>query len=585
MHSLVENTPDIQPPEVTYPVYDNMPPGPGSLPPQLVRHHWNIPVAQVDQPERERRLLKEPMQLILSHCGAYPPISHQESLALLTDTREGDMAARERLILHFQRFVVYHAKVAYTQAKHLNVPMEDVVQDGMVGLIQAVDKSDVEVAKQHEGTVRSYVSWGIRGSIGKELADRSRLIRIPRNLHDQARNLTLVASHLRAELGREPTDLEIAERMGMAPPKPPELIGLDEGEEYDEFTGRYSERAVNHARSSYAYARAEAATEVHEIMKTVRPMLSFDSPVRDRAGEWRPLHEVYKGEAGEPQEEELEEAAYQSVLRDYLGKAVDKTLNERQQQALELRYGLDGSEPHTLEQTGRIMGITRERVRQLETTATKKLREFSGLRSDDEEELEIVRPPADRWLRPKTYVDRLSSIVAARRNHKNPSPAWAESALEDIVQEEGLNLYRVVAARRREKALAGVESNLEKLADDYLARCRKGSLHVQTLAAEEGFLASCLQPVSLFGSKSTGFNERGVRRVLREYGGLAAFMALSLKPAAMPSLRAWKIARRTLLQTVLACQDDSAPRFADAYCQAVEKAFEQTDANAQEHKK
>jgi RNA polymerase primary sigma factor len=531
--------------------YDNLPIGPGSLPPQDVQNHWQIHIDKVDQPERERRLLREPMELVLAHCGAYPPISHDRSLELVEHARAGDIDAREKLILHFQRFVIHFAKEAFPQARHLNVPMEDVVQDGMVGLIAAGDKTDPEIAKQKDGSIRSYLAMGIKRAIHKNFTDTSRLVRLPAHLHNQARSLINIDSALRAELGREPTDFEIAKRAGMVPPKPPELIGIGESEEYDEFTGERPEYVINRARMEFARSMKKASSNVGPIMQAARPIKCLDSYTRDRLGEIRPLHETL---ADEDSRSEILEQAHLSALRDRLGEAMAE-LDERQQAVLEMRYGLDGDEPKTLEEVGRALNVTRERIRQIENQAIKKLRNtLEGITIEGEDGTSYTPPT-------RTYTDHIAEVMEYERKGK-PIPYWLQDEADDIKEQQQAHTQVLIAKRQQAETAANLSENLERLAKEYVSK------HEETERDEARFASA------YHNAMGNTAKAELAQKAPKRYEGLAAFTVLSLKPGFMLDSAAWEIAQRTIINVLENFDPNGEKRFANTYYQTVRQIFE-----------
>ncbi len=557
---MPELTPEITAPEVSYPVYDNMPLGSSSHHPQNVQHHWRIRIDSVDQDERDRRWVESPMEQILANCAPYPPISHEQSLELVDRYRTGDLDAKAKLMLHFQRFVVWNAKQMYPQSKRLRMPMEDMIQEGMLGLMRSIEKVDPEKGRAQEGTIASYFRWYISNGMHRCLADKSRIIRLPANLHEKARDLVQVSSVLGAELGREPTTHEIAERAGMMPPKPPELMGRGgPEEEYDESSGPYPEYVINRAQRAHDEAVKKAVDDTEDILRAERPMISLDGFVLDRQGEERPLHEVAEDEAAG---EEVIEQTFLSVLRDNLGDAVE-LLPDNYQTVIELRFGLDGSEPRTLEEVGRVLNVTRERIRQIEDKALKRLQHMTGLRSNDREELKLegaYTPPL------RTYIDHVSDTISAANRRGQTPGYWLNKEAEEVEWQRLEHLRREVAKRRAELVATAAEGNLEKLAQSYLSRCKNSSLYASTPEEEAKFIVNYQED-----HKNRFIKRAAAKKILREYGGLAAYAALCLKSDEMSHEKAWEVARNTLFSAVRHLKVGD--RLADIYCQAAEKAF------------
>jgi RNA polymerase primary sigma factor len=250
---------------------------------------------------------------ILSHCGKDTPNRRHELEALIND----GISAREHLIKANTRLVVSVAKKYIGRG----VPFLDLIQEGNLGLMKAVEKYDY-----HRGfRFSTYATWWIRQTITRSIADQGRTIRVPVHMIDRIRQLYKLTHEMEQRLGRVPTVDELADE-----------LGLDEH-------------------------------KVQWMLRVSWLPLSLESPVGDEED----------SELGMFVEDEITPTPIQSAYRNMLQEKVDEvlgTLSPREARILRLRFGLDNGRTYTLEEVGQKFGLTRERIRQIEGKALRRLR-------------------------------------------------------------------------------------------------------------------------------------------------------------------------------------------------------------------
>ena len=280
----------------------------------------------VDEQERDKELfeqalsdigLDDPVKMYLKDIGRVPLLSAEEEVTLAKRMMENDVAAKKRLSEANLRLVVSIAK-RYVGRGMLFL---DLIQEGNLGLMKAVEKFDYQKGFKFS----TYATWWIRQSITRAIADQARTIRIPVHMVETINKLTRVQRLLLQELGREPTPEEIAEKMGVTEDR------------------------------------------VHEILKIAQDPVSLETPI----GEEEDSH------LGDFIEDEKtmtpgDSVAYTMLKEQLLG--VLDTLTPREEKVLRLRYGIDDGKPRTLEEVGKEFNVTRERIRQIEAKALRKLR-------------------------------------------------------------------------------------------------------------------------------------------------------------------------------------------------------------------
>ena len=280
----------------------------------------------VDEEQRDKELfeqalsdigLDDPVKMYLKDIGRVPLLSAEEEVELAKRMQENDVAAKKRLSEANLRLVVSIAK-RYVGRGMLFL---DLIQEGNLGLMKAVEKFDYQKGFKFS----TYATWWIRQSITRAIADQARTIRIPVHMVETINKLTRVQRVLLQELGREPTPDEIAEKMGVTPER------------------------------------------VREIQKIAQDPVSLETPI----GEEEDSH------LGDFIEDEKTTTPSDSVaftmLKEQLLGVLD-TLTPREEKVLRLRYGIDDGKPRTLEEVGKEFNVTRERIRQIEAKALRKLR-------------------------------------------------------------------------------------------------------------------------------------------------------------------------------------------------------------------
>ena len=261
--------------------------------------------------------IDDPVRMYLKEIGKVPLLTPEEEIELAKRIEQGDEEAKRKLAEANLRLVVSIAK-RYVGRGMLFL---DLIQEGNLGLIKAVEKFDYQKGFKFS----TYATWWIRQAITRAIADQARTIRIPVHMVETINKLVRVSRQLLQEYGREPQPEEIAKEMGISVEK------------------------------------------VHEILKIAQEPVSLETPI----GEEEDSHLgdfIPDEDAPAP----TEAAAY-TLLKEQLTEVLD-TLTPREEKVLRLRFGLDDGRARTLEEVGKVFNVTRERIRQIEAKALRKLR-------------------------------------------------------------------------------------------------------------------------------------------------------------------------------------------------------------------
>lgn len=261
--------------------------------------------------------INDPVRMYLKEIGRVDLLTAEEEVELAKRIKQGDKEAARKLAEANLRLVVSIAK-RYVGRGMLFL---DLIQEGNMGLIKAVEKFDHEKGFKFS----TYATWWIRQAITRAIADQARTIRIPVHMVETINKLIRVQRQLLQELGREPTPEEIGEEMGLSPDK------------------------------------------VREIQKIAQEPVSLETPIGEE-------DDSHLGDFIEDQDavSPADHAAYE-LLKEQLEDVLD-TLTDREENVLRLRFGLDDGRTRTLEEVGKVFGVTRERIRQIEAKALRKLR-------------------------------------------------------------------------------------------------------------------------------------------------------------------------------------------------------------------
>ena len=260
---------------------------------------------------------EDPVRMYLKEIGNVPLLSTEEEIELAKKVEEGDEAAKKKLTEANLRLVVSIAKKYVGRG----MPFLDLIQEGNMGLMKAVDKFDYSKGYKFS----TYATWWIRQAITRGIADTGRTIRVPVHMVETINKTLRMTRTLLQELGREPTPEEVAERLNVP------------------------------------------VSRVREVLKISRDPVSLDTPIGEE--EDSQLGDFIEDDSALSP---ADSAAF-SMLREELNTALE-SLTDRERQVVELRFGLRDGRARTLEEVGREFNVTRERIRQIEAKALRKLR-------------------------------------------------------------------------------------------------------------------------------------------------------------------------------------------------------------------
>jgi RNA polymerase primary sigma factor len=256
-------------------------------------------------------------KIYLREIGQTPLLTVEQEVQLAARIKKGDKEARSQMIRANLRLVV---KIAHDYG-NLGLPLLDLVSEGNIGLMKAVERFDPAKG----GKLSTYAAWWIKQSIKRALANQSKTIRLPVHLVDKIAKIRRVSLSMSEELGREPTDQELADEVGLSAAKLSQL------------------RTVS-----------------------IRPA-SLDAPMNDEDG--TEFGEIVGDDNAVDPAENLSDKNLQEEIADLL-----RVLDDRERKIIMSRFGLDGGNSRTLEEVGEKFGVTRERIRQLQNIALAKLR-------------------------------------------------------------------------------------------------------------------------------------------------------------------------------------------------------------------
>ena len=289
----------------------------------VINEEEEVDVEKIDLSVPDGVSIEDPVRMYLKEIGKVPLLTAEEEVELAKRMADGDEEAKKRLAEANLRLVVSIAK-RYVGRGMLFL---DLIQEGNLGLIKAVEKFDYQKGFKFS----TYATWWIRQAITRAIADQARTIRIPVHMVETINKLIRVSRQLLQELGREPTPEEIAVEMDMP------------------------------------------VERVREILKISQEPVSLETPIGEE-------EDSHLGDFIQDDNVPVPaEAAAQTLLNEQLNEVLN-TLTDREQKVLRLRFGMDDGRPRTLEEVGKEFDVTRERIRQIEAKALRKLRHPSRSR-------------------------------------------------------------------------------------------------------------------------------------------------------------------------------------------------------------
>jgi RNA polymerase primary sigma factor len=267
--------------------------------------------------EAPREVSTDALQLFLKDIGKVDLLTAAREVELAKRIERGNHGAKQEMVEANLRLVVSIAK----KYRNQGLPFLDLIQEGTIGLVRAAEKFDYRKGFKFS----TYATWWIRQAVARALADKARTIRMPVHIVEKLNKIVQSERKLRAELGREPTSAEVGRDLDL--------------------TG----------------------DEVEQIRRSAETPVSLEKPLGDE-------DESEFGHFLTDENQELPDEAAEVTLRKDALQRILHTLSSRQRQVLELRFGLDGQHPRTLDEVGRTFNVTRERARQIENQGLRKLR-------------------------------------------------------------------------------------------------------------------------------------------------------------------------------------------------------------------
>ena len=256
------------------------------------------------------------LQLFLKDIGKVALLTAAQEVELTKRIERGDHGAKQEMVEANLRLVVSIAK----KYRNQGLPFLDLIQEGTIGLVRAAEKFDYRKGFKFS----TYATWWIRQAVARALADKARTIRMPVHVVEKLNKIVRAERKLRAELGREPASFEIGRELDLS------------------------------------------LEEVEQIRRSAQTPVSLEKPVGDE-------DESEFGHFLTDENQELPDEAAEVTLRKETLRKILGTLSSRERQVLELRYGLGGEHPRTLDEVGRTFNVTRERIRQIEARSLKRL--------------------------------------------------------------------------------------------------------------------------------------------------------------------------------------------------------------------
>ncbi len=320
----------------------------------------------------------DPVRMYLREIGQVPLLSAQDEVALAQAILDGDRAAlqlvekelaseEERALLEAsiqagnlarRRLAEANLRLVVSVAKRYigrGMSLLDLIQEGNIGLMKAVEKFDHTMGYKFS----TYATWWIRQAISRAIADQARTIRIPVHMVETISHLIRTQRRLQQELGRDATPEDVALDPEMA-----SAVGLDEADREAIQAAILAEERLD---PILARKLRRAANRVEQIIRISQEPMSLETPVGTEEDSY--LGDFIKDETMP----EPDDAASKQLMAEQL-RVILNSLNRRERQVLEMRFGLKDGQSHTLEEVGQAFGVTRERIRQIEAKALRKLR-------------------------------------------------------------------------------------------------------------------------------------------------------------------------------------------------------------------